>query len=555
MFQLPVLFMLISIFLYSLFPLVGVFGTGEISGFAFAGLSHMLSAAVSLLGALMLSGTSTEYGFRRLFHDLREDRSALRQAVLSGISNYLSHALLFVSFVYISKASATIVFDVWPILAIFFFVALARPLGDVALGTKPATIGKRVYFLSLVAFLGMVVIMLGDLNLYDLLNDVRGMSSLFDAKIGLVLAILSAVLMAYSVALGRNTRLFVQDKYGSCESHSAQLHLALLASAATKIFGALGFLLTIPFLPNFFPAVTSMSAIAWGWVVFNGAVIVTIGSLTYREALARTDRVELAVLWYTTPVFALFWLWISGVESLTVAVGLGALLIVSANALLHLRSDTTPAFVGVFLSLSITSVIVLMTPPVVLVQYMPNTSLVDLVALPIGLISILGGFLLERISSLHAEARLGVMHLTDYLEGRGEAVTSPAILGLVERRDLPENLQEQVRHLRLGQYPIIRPGELLVMWTLGLFSVICVTVFRVENVVGDALAVLTSSAICYIVLHLTFDARIRVDAVIRIVRRDDQSQLARSQRTLSLLIFCIMCAAVLVLSHIAHLGS
>ena len=78
MFQLPVLFMLISIFLYSLFPLVGVFGTGEISGFAFAGLSHMLSAAVSLLGALMLSGTSTEYGFRRLFHDLREDRSALR---------------------------------------------------------------------------------------------------------------------------------------------------------------------------------------------------------------------------------------------------------------------------------------------------------------------------------------------------------------------------------------------------------------------------------------------------------------------------------------------
>ena len=335
--HLPLLFMLTSVFLYSLFPLVGMFGTHNLSGFAFAGLSHLLSALVSVAGAVWLSRHVDGYRLASLVHEFRKDRVALRQAIASGVVNYLSHAFLFVSFAYISKASATVLFEAWPVLAVFFLVALARNPPNTSEKNVREPIGARVYILSVVAFVGLLVIMSGDLQSMGGTEGFAEIINSSDVQIGLLLAVLSAVFMAYSVALGRNTRVFVEQRFGDCKGGLAELNRALVASAATKIFGALGFVLTIPFVPEILPSMTAMGVESWSLVILNGVVIVTIGSLTYREALARTDRVELAILWYTTPVFALLWLWLIGGESLTIEAWVGAFLIISANALLHLN--------------------------------------------------------------------------------------------------------------------------------------------------------------------------------------------------------------------------
>ncbi|EWG98861.1 EamA family transporter [Halomonas sp. BC04] len=299
-----------------------------------------------------------------------------------------------------------------------------------------------------------------------------------------------------------------------------------------------------------------MGAESWGWVALNGVVIVTIGSLTYREALARTDRMELAILWYTTPVFALMWLWLVGGESLTVAVGVGALLIVSANALLHMRADTTPAFVGVFLSVGVTGVIVTLTAPLSLKGFVSEASLLDLVALPLGFIGIFGGFLLQRISMLHADARHSGMCLIDHLAANQTRVLAPEVLALIKhRRDLPVELQHHVRQLRLAQIPVIRSGELLVMWTLGMFSVVCITLFRAESVIGDALAVMTSASLVYIVLHLSFDARVRPEQVIDTMLRKEYGTELRMQNIWSLVVIGAVSVAILVLSHLGHVAT
>ncbi|RUR30842.1 DMT family transporter [Vreelandella andesensis] len=554
---LPVLFMLTSIFLYSLFPLVGVFGTDEVSGFAFAGLSHLLSAIVSVVGAVCLSRNSGCYNLTLLVRDFWQDRIALRQAVASGAVNYLSHAFLFVSFAYISKPSATVVFESWPVLAVFFLVALARNFPNTAEKKRREPIGARVYFLSLVAFLGLIVIMAGDLQAMSSTAGFAEIINSRDAQIGLVLAILSAVFMSYSVALGRNTRVFVEHRYGNCEGKGAELNRALIASAATKVFGALGFLLTIPFVPGILPSMAAMGAESWGWVVLNGVIIVTIGSLTYREALARTNRVELAILWYTTPVFALMWLWLIGGESLTSAVGVGALLIVSSNALLHMRADTTPAFVGVFLSVGITGVIVIMTAPISMQELVNDVSLLDLVALPVGFIGILGGFLLQRISMLHADARHSSLYLIDHLTTNRSRVHVRDVLALIEHRpaDLPVEVQNHVRQLRLAQFPVIRPGELLVMWTLGLLSVVCITLFRAESVIGDALAVMTNASLVYIVLHLSFDARVRLEQVIDTMLRKEYDTELKMQNIWSMIVIVVVSVAILVISYFGHLDA
>lgn len=552
---LPVLFMLTSIFLYSLFPLVGMFGTSELSGFAFAGLSHFLSALVSVAGAVWLSRHLGGYSLNALVHEFRQDRVALRQAIASGAVNYLSHAFLFVSFAYMSKASATVLFEAWPVLAVFFLVALARNSQSTT-GNSKAPIGARVYVLSMVAFLGLLVIMSGDLQA---MGGTAGFAEIIhsrDAQIGLVLAILSAVFMAYSVALGRNTRVFVEERLGHCKGGLAELNRALIASAATKVFGALGFVLTIPFVPGMVPSMAAMGAESWALVLFNGVVIVTIGSLTYREALARTNRAELAILWYTTPVFALFWLWLIGGESLTVAAGMGALLIVSANALLHLRAETAPALIGVFLGLCVTGVMVIMTSPLSLQGVVEGMSLFELVALPVGLLGILGVFLSRRIRQLHINARHSGRHLIDYLASHRPGVTAQEVLALVAHRpDLPDEVQHHARQLRVAQVPAIHSGVLLVMWALALLSVLCVTLFRAETLMGDALAVIVTASLIYLVLHLSFGARVRSEQMVETLLRKEYTTERKRHNPWPLVVVGVVGVAILAMSYVAHMDA
>lgn len=334
----PLFYMLVSVFLYSLFPLVGVFGTTGISGFTFAGLGHLLSAIVSIGCAAWLSRHFPHYRIATLIHDLRQHPVALRQAILSGIINYLSHACLFASFVYITKSSATMIFEAWPVLAVILIHMLS---GHLQPNNRPASLDLRFYALSLMAFIGVIMM----INPTSDSDTILAMPS-SDTWIGLALATLSAAFMAYSVALGRNTRLYIEQQYGETTTQRAEWHRAFLASAATKTFGALGFLLTIPLMPSIAGDVASLGLTEWSWVAVNGIVIVTLGSLAYREALARTQRTEIALLWYTTPVFALAWLWLFGIEPITLQAGVGATIIIAANALLPYRFAVPGLLIG-----------------------------------------------------------------------------------------------------------------------------------------------------------------------------------------------------------------
>ncbi|OUD09628.1 hypothetical protein BVC71_07255 [Marivivens niveibacter] len=510
--NIAIAFMLIAVLLYSLFPLVGVFGTVKVSGFVFAGMGHCLSAAVSIGGTVWLTRRRKGYNLKSLSKSLLGDRRVLFQAVQSGVINYLSHACLFASFVYISKATASIVYEIWPIIALFF-LAVTHP--QWSKGTRWAALDRRIWFLSFAAFVGLVIIVIDASQLkVDPMDPFRFILSR-EGKIGLTLAALSAIFMAYSVALGRNIRLYVEEQYGGCEATVDQINRALLASAATKVFGAVGFVLTIPFLPNAVHELANLEAETLGWAVLNGVVIVTLGSLSYREALARSAQVELTIMWYLTPVIALLWLWLAGVETLTITVGVGATLIVSANALLQMRSDTTPAFIGVFLSVAITGALVTLSDPFTTVVLFEDFNLIDLVALPVGFIGILGGFLLQRLSDLQSQSHLNAMALVDYAQRKDPNVDVDTVCDMIKgRASLPEELQHHARELMVAEAPVIRAGELLVMWSLSAFCILMIVLFRADNIVGDTLAITVVPSLTYILLHLTFDARTDLRSVV-----------------------------------------
>jgi drug/metabolite transporter (DMT)-like permease len=201
------------------------------------------------------------------------------------------------------------------------------------------TIKKRIhyktYILSAIAFIGFFIITFNDFQ------EMRSITLSSDLLKGISLALASAFLMAYSVSLGRNTRLFIEEKYGASTTKISDINRAFIASAATKCFGMIGFLLTLPFLPSSSSTMLTMGTEAWFWVFFNGIVVVTLGSLTYREALARTNRPEIAIFWYLTPIFALIWLWAFNIESLSYSLLFGALLIISSNILLYIKKYST----------------------------------------------------------------------------------------------------------------------------------------------------------------------------------------------------------------------
>lgn len=544
-------FMLIAVLLYSLFPLVGVFGTVNVSGFVFAGVGHCLSAVVSIAGTMWLTRRGNRYSLISLMKSLLGDRRVLIHAVQSGVINYLSHACLFASFVYISKASASIVYEVWPIIALFT-LAVTHPHQSKT--TRWVTLDRRIWFLSFAAFVGLVIIVIDASQLKFDWTDPFGFIPSRDGKIGLTLAALSAIFMAYSVALGRNIRLYVEERYGDCEATLDQLNRALLASAATKIFGMVGFVLTIPFLPSAVQEITNLGVETIGWAVLNGVVIVTLGSLSYREALARSDQVELTIMWYLTPVIALLWLGSAGVETLTITVGVGAILIVSANALLQMRSDTTPAFIGVFLSVAIAGAVVTLSDPFTSVVLLEQFSLIDLVALPVGFIGILGGFLLQRLSDLQSQSHLNAMALVDYAQCKNPNVDAEAVCDMIKHRaSLPDHLQHHARELMVAQAPVIRAGELLVMWTLSAFCIVMIVLFRVDNIVGDILAITVVPSLTYILLHLTFDARTDLKSVVMKVLCGADHLANVRQSVWSLVIIGVVGVALVALNLIKHL--
>lgn len=547
MFQSPLFYMMVAVILYSAFPLVGVYGTVVVSGFVFAGVAHILSAAISFGGAAWLAPADTKVSIVDVARLLWEDGIALRDAIISGVVNYLSHAFLFVAFAYSSKLVATIVYEFWPVLSLFCLVYLSREFKGENVPKPPAKPTARVYFLSLVAFSGLLVIMLaGGIPHLDPEIYVQGGGT---ELVGLTLAFFSCLFMALSVVYSRNTRLFIETKYDKCDTGRKQLHRALLASAATKIFGVISFLITVPFLPEGLGPLWGADGQTWFWMVVNGVVIVTLGSLAYREALARTNRIEITILWYTTPVFALGWFWLAGIEEITAIILLGTILIVSANALLNMRADTSPAFIGMFMSISITGLIVTLTDPFPLAGMTQGATLLDLVALPVGLIGILGGFLLQRISQQRAIAEYDCLTLIDHVSHPDAACKVKKVSDMIaDPKAQAETLQKPLRRLRLARNSIIRPGELLVMWVLGVFSIVCITIFRTDSIIGTSLAVLTNASISYIVLHLSFDSRVDTDRVITTLSDAQHGQDLHKQNLLALTVIMLVCLGILVLS-------
>ncbi|MBO9397435.1 DMT family transporter [Shimia sp. R9_2] len=491
----PLFLMGLSILAYSLFPLMGALGIRSMPPLLFIGFAHVVSFVTFVL--LVRVRSRGGQNIRLVLQELRTNADLRLYILLDAALNLASHSLLFYAFLFVSRTNATVIFEIWPLFGMIGTSILLRDHFD--------TLSQRSFVLGLVAMLGLALVVWAG-QAYDADPQVAS-----EPWRGALSAMGSAVAMAISVALHVKSRLIVGNIKGITDA-------AIVVNIPTKACSSAFFvLLLLVFQP--WERIASVGTEFWIYVVLTGAFVVSTGSAAYSEALARSKRSEIILFWYLTPLIAVFWLWLFGLDQISETLVLGGLFILSANLLLHVKADEGPAYVAVFLSLCVAGTIVHLIPSVPIRDYFPNSSLVELLSLPLGIFGILTGFVLGRQFSRRQELETVLVDVAPTLDAAGvealeDILAEPRqyrldrMFAALLKRLRPEqaDLRKGLLTLRVKLSRPVSHGELIVLWALSLMGCVSVVFFRAKGFAGDIVTFITVPALVYLAMLISTGA-------------------------------------------------
>ncbi len=328
------LYMGFSVFSWSLYPLLIVFGTEKIGAITFVLVCQAL-AGVSALFMIpaTLSGASRGPQIARL-------RGALGQLSLEGwgvvMGVGLSSALCHVCFVYAlgltSKIGASIIYETWPILAMFMTASIINKEWD--------SLRLFHYVTAFIALIGIGMITISDqAKFLEYILYPKDSFAGFDmmSVLGCIIAFIGAIMMAMSTLLRARISLYIGRKIIPDSAHSMAPHI--VSEAVSR-------LATIPVLLFFFgvfPEENSFDAMNITAMVIMGVVLFNMGTAAHSKALIFARSPTINLWWFMMPVLAVLWLEMAGFSNITPLIAGGMMLILGANILLALDGLKKPA--------------------------------------------------------------------------------------------------------------------------------------------------------------------------------------------------------------------
>jgi len=387
-----------------------------------------------------------------------------------------------------------VIFEVWPLFGMVATALLMRERFE--------SLTKRSFLLGLVALLGLGLVVWSGQGHDD------GPTAYPNATLGILAATGAAIAMAISVATHVKARTIIGALPGMRDA-------AVVTNVLTKAVSA-GLFFAVLLVWQPWATLTGMGPGLWGFVLFNGIFIVSIGSVAYSESLAVGSRSDVILLWYMTPLLAVIWLRLFGLGEITDTLVLGGLFIISANVLLHARADDGPAYIAVFLTLCLSGTIIHLMPSRPLETFLPNANLVDLISPPLGIFGILTGFVLGRQFTRQEGQEDMLLRIAPCLSPQ-ESVHLEAALSAgrqnridVHYRRLYETAHQRdpalgaaLKALRVKLNRAVSHGELIVLWALSLMTSLSVLFFRPAGVIGDMIVLLTVTSLTYLVMLMT----------------------------------------------------
>ncbi|MEE2567073.1 DMT family transporter [Hyphobacterium marinum] len=475
--------MLISVAAYASYPVVAVFAQGEINPLMFVGIAHV-TALIASAAVLFIWGKRDSRPYLAATLDGFKNRYAFASIAFGGITNAISHASLFAAVYFAPAAVVTLLYETWPIAAMYLFYVWMRHHYRPFLASD--------YVFSGVAFIGLAIVVYSGPQTSEVAVPSGEMLAL-----GIGLALLSSLTMATSSGAGIWTTRFY-------EKHHPSLPASFMVQLGTKIFSGLGPIIVALFLPRG----TEFSGLGLGLAVGSGLFIVTIGASFYLVANTMARSTSINILYYLTPVLSLALLAAFGLDQIGPAIALGAILIIASNLLIYGRADPSYAYTASLLMLMLSATYVFYVPG------LEMDSFYDALAVPAAIFAILIAFMLDRVFQRANSQEQLVIDLLQKFEADSKgaqkqgywviriwAANSDAEVKqtLDEAKSaLPKSLVLDLYALGLKKMSIFSFGERFIVIVVATMVVAIANIFRPNSMVAELMAPALSSAVVFL---------------------------------------------------------
>lgn len=500
----PVMIMAISAFLYSLFPLVGVFTAETSDPFFLAALGNGFSFIVTVFAifaiAYLLKRDISTFTKRCLAPRL------LYRNFLNGGLNGISHGLVFLAMQGTDRAPAALIYDSWPLIAaviIPFFV-----------GSFHRITIKEISLMSL-SFLGIITVYSSSESSFLLPST--NYKILVEHNFSLIVAFGAAVTMAISSALVVQVQTDASNDQDHTDIVGAILAVLIVMCIARPITTITPFLIGLVTNNGNYSLFDN-----WQYALTYGAIIKTGGSIAYVLALyiasRTTKNTTVLVTWYLSPILTLIWFNITGTATITETVILGGILIIVGNILSQYRGQLTSAYIATVFMVALSCIYCFFIPGVAI------TNFYDLLGVIATFFAIVSGFTISRLLERRKEENNAILALLDAIDDPDKNSLNisqyrPQLIALCSARTI-DSLHDAWKHLD-SNIPKSDPSrkhlirlvaarssileaaiEVSISWLLGAALVLLCLVFRTNQVVDNIISPIIASAVVFIIFML-----------------------------------------------------
>ena len=547
----PFFLMLFSVIAWSLYPLAGAWGTNDINVAEFIIWASLISAGFSymILKAVLYRNKDKNISLPKFF-DL--PRMIKIQTIIGSIIGMLALVTLLYAFKYMSRAGATVIYEIWPIITMFIAPLLIQKSWE--------SISIKDYFLSLLALIGV-----GLISYPELQSEFFKESHPVWKYALLLLPLFGGVCMAvFSTIKVRVSHLIEIKEAPLCSFLLVQIYFAL--------FTAIAALPLLFFWPDQESSYTLQNI---SCLFFVGIVTYALGNLAYAIALLRTEKSNIVVLWYMVPVLSVFFLWIAGETNITPYIILGSCFIISANLAITIRADGSKAYQAAIFTLLASG-----TFSFFFIGHEMN-DFFDAISVPIIFFTIMVAFMMDRLltrDTTEEGLAVSIINKVEHLKKTSTDAKhkiNQAIIDIITTHDRAKmhtaynsirgdhlgddpELATQIDKLVLSKTQNTSFAEIFVLMMVGVLIIAMALIYHPTSFIGDCFAVIVTTTLTFIIFNVLDITNHRREFSLQIKKGqkpilEEHENNLKAERIISVILLLLVMAAYIGLFYFKHL--
>jgi drug/metabolite transporter (DMT)-like permease len=317
--------MIIAAFLWSLYPLFIALAENQIGGALMVLVIHISCGVSALLFALIKIRRKKEVYQNLVNITKRLNLDHWLYLILIGLVSTLYNFCFIYAMEIGSKTGTAIIIEGWPILAIF--------LAPLLITKSWKKVTSTDYIAAFVAIIGISLIIIEDTeNILSLFADRKYINT--GNIVGAFVALIGGLCLAASIVLSSQVSNILS--HDILKEKKPSLACAFLGETIRRIVALpTSLLLLFAFSEDFYTNGTGLAV-----SIFIGVVIFCIGSAAVTLSLLRSSSSTINMIYYISPVMAVFWLYMAGLGQITPVIIVGGILVVLSNLMVINKNKT-----------------------------------------------------------------------------------------------------------------------------------------------------------------------------------------------------------------------